>query len=70
MLPQVHPLQKSKRTRLSYRKYIKTKVLPTNWAVVVAQSIKWLLLITEVCSSNPVIGKICIEHLFIVEKRN
>ena len=33
-------------------------------AVVVAQLVDWLLPIPEVRSSNPVIGKIYIEHLF------
>ena len=33
------------------------------WAVVVAQLVEWSLLIPEVRSSNPVIGKIYIEHL-------
>ena len=33
--------------------------------VVVAQLVEWLLLIPEVRGSTPVIGKICIEHLFV-----
>ena len=35
-----------------------------NRAVVVAQLVKWLLPIPEVCGSIPVIGKIYIENLF------
>ena len=35
-------------------------------AVVVAQLVERLLLTPEVCSSNPVIVKISIEHLFTV----
>ena len=34
--------------------------------VVVAQLVEQLLLISEVCGSNPVIGKIYIEHLFTI----
>ena len=34
------------------------------WEVVVAQLVERLLPIPEICSSNPVIGKIYIEHLF------
>ena len=30
---------------------------PTTWAVVVAQLVDWLLPISEVYGSNPVIGK-------------
>ena len=33
--------------------------------VVVAQLVERLLLIPEVHGSTPVIGKICIEHLFV-----
>ena len=35
-------------------------------AVVVAQLVEWLPPTPDVCGSNPVIGKIYIEHLFIV----
>ena len=37
-----------------------------NWALVVAQLVERLLKIPEVRGSNPVIGKIYIEHLFAV----
>ena len=36
------------------------------WVVVVVQLAKWSILIPEVRSLNPVIGKINIEHLFTV----
>ena len=36
-----------------------------DWAVVVAELVERLLPIPEVRGSNPVIGKIYIEHLFI-----
>ena len=32
--------------------------MAAEWAVVVAQLVEWLLPIPEVCSSNPVIGKL------------
>ena len=38
----------------------------TTWAVVVAQLVDRSLAIPEVRGSNPVIGKIYIEHLFTV----
>ena len=34
--------------------------------VLAAQLVEWLLPLPEVCSLNPVIGKIYIEHLFTV----
>ena len=37
-----------------------------NWAAVVAQLVKRSVPIPEVRGSNPVIGKIYIEHLFSV----
>ena len=37
------------------------------WTVVMAQLVKRSLLKLEVCGSNTVIGKICIEHLFTVD---
>ena len=37
-----------------------------NWAAVVAQLVKQSVPIPEVRGSNPVIGKIYIEHLFSV----
>ena len=37
-----------------------------SWAVAVAQLVEQLLTIPEVRSSNPVIGKIYIEHWFTV----
>ena len=41
--------------------YVYINHLPT-WAVVVAQLAEWSLLAPVVRSSNPVIGKIYIEH--------
>ena len=37
------------------------------WTVVVAQLEEQLLLTPEVLSSNPVIGKICIEHCYLTK---
>ena len=36
------------------------------WAVVMAELVKRLLPIPEVCCSNPVIANFCFEHLFTV----
>ena len=48
--------------------HLENKVQLTNAQreVVVAQLVEWSLLIPEVRSSNPVIGKIYIEHLFTI----
>ena len=49
--------------------WVKSKQSPEtfgsfSWVVVVAHLVEWLLQIPEVRGSNPVIGKIYIEHLF------
>ena len=54
-------------TNLVTKLFSQTK--SNEWAVVVAQLVERLLLIPEVCGSNPVIGKnlfIYIEHLLTV----
>ena len=66
-LPKVQKITQSGHTDL--RPHVARRILKTNnWVaggeVVVAQLVEWSLLLPEVCGSNPVIGKIYIEHLF------
>ena len=52
--------------KLAQTKHFIFKMTKIHTAVVVAQLVQRLLPIPEVCSSNPVIGKIYIVYVFII----